>query len=167
MNTDILFKGSTMHGRESHSKNNPSTLRSSAFICGLLFLSLSAVAEVTVKEAWVRGTVPAQKSTGAFLTLTSTVDAKLVGAASPIASMVELHASEKHGDMMHMHAVDEVKLPAGKPVRLAPGGLHVMLMGLAKPVKAGDKVPLTLTIEDAKGARSQVEVAAEVRPLGK
>jgi copper(I)-binding protein len=55
-------------------------LCSSVFICGFLLLASAAHAEVTVKDAWVRGTVPAQKSTGAFATLTSTEDAKLVGA---------------------------------------------------------------------------------------
>jgi copper(I)-binding protein len=72
-----------------------------------------------------------------------------------------------HGNVMHMQAVEAVPLPAGKAVQLKPGGHHVMLMGLAKPVKAGEKVPLKLTVEDARGKRSIVEVAAEVRPLGR
>jgi hypothetical protein len=140
-------------------------LRSSAFICGSL-LCLAVQAEVTVKDAWVRGTVPAQTATGAFMTLTSTTEAKLVGAASPAAKMVEIHESMTMGGTAHMHEVESVALPAGKPVQLKPGGHHVMLMGLAKPLKAGDTVPLTLTIEE-KGKRSQVEVRAQVRPLGK
>jgi periplasmic copper chaperone A len=65
-----------------------------------------------------------------------------------------------------MHPVDGLALPAGKAVDLKPGGYHVMLMGLSKPVSAGDKVPIVLTVEDRKGKRSNVEVKAEVRPLG-
>jgi hypothetical protein len=133
----------------------------------MLAASTFSLAEVTVKEAWVRGTVPAQKSTGAFLTLVSSEDAKLVSAASPIARTVEIHLSSMHNHVMHMEAVDAVALPAGKTVELKPGGHHVMLMGLAKPVKEGEKVPLTLTIEDAKGNRTRVEVKADVRPLGR
>ena len=140
-------------------------LRSSALICGSL-LCLTAQAEVTVKDAWVRGTVPAQTATGAFMTITSSAGAKLVGAASPAAKMVEIHESMTMGGMAHMHEVESVALPAGKAVQLKPGGHHVMLMGLAKPLKAGDSVPITLTVEE-KGQRTRVEVKAEVRPLGK
>jgi copper(I)-binding protein len=140
-------------------------LRLSAFICGSIVLG-TAQAEVTVKDAWVRGTVPAQTATGAFMTITSTTDAKLVGASSPVAKMVEIHESSMTmGGTAHMHEVEAVALPAGKPVQLKPGGHHVMLMGLAKPVKAGDTVALTLTVEE-KGKRSHVEVRAGVRPLG-
>jgi copper(I)-binding protein len=65
-----------------------------------------------------------------------------------------------------MSAVESVPLPAGKAVELKPGGLHVMLMGLANPLKPGDKVPLTFTIEDKGGKRTQLDVSAEVRPIG-
>ena len=124
-----------------------------------------AQAEVTVKDAWVRGTVPAQSTTGAFMTLTSTADAKLVGAASPVAKMVEIHESMMHGNTAHMMEVQSVALPAGKAVSLKPGGHHVMLMGVSKPLRPGDTVPLTLTIEE-KGKRSTLEVKAAVRPIG-
>ena len=146
--------------RESH-------LCSSVFICGsLLLISLSAAAGVTVKDAWVRGTVPAQKTTGAFATLTSTDDAKLVAVKSPVAKTVEVHASEMHAGVMHMHAVDAVPLPAGKSVKLEPGGFHVMLIGLTHPIPAGEKVPLEFVVEDARGKRSTVAAEAVVRPLG-
>jgi periplasmic copper chaperone A len=141
-------------------------LRLSVFICGCVCLS-SAAAEVTVKNAWVRGTVAAQTTTGAFMTITSSEEAKLVGASSRIATSSEIHQSMMHGGVNHMHGVDEVKLPAGKTVELKPGGYHLMLMGLAKPVAEGQKVPITLTVQDAKGKKSTVEVQAEVRGLGK
>ena len=140
-------------------------LRLSVFICGCL--CLDALAEVTVKDAWVRGTVPAQKVTGAFMTITSSEDAKLMGASSAIASSSEIHESSMKGGVMHMHGVEGVTLPAGKPVELKPGGHHLMLMGLSKPVVEGQKVPITLTVQDARGKKSTVEVQAEVRGLGK
>jgi copper(I)-binding protein len=137
-------------------------------LCLAMFLSFAGLAHaaVTVKDAWVRGTVPAQKTTGAFATLTSTEDAKLVAVKSPIAKTVEVHRSEMHGGMMHMEAVDAVPLPAGKAVELEPGGFHVMLIGLTRPIPAGMKVPLEFVIEDAKGKRSTVSAEAPVRPLG-
>ena len=140
-------------------------LRLSVFICGCV--CLNATAEVTVKNAWVRGTVPAQTATGAFMTITSSEEAKLVGASSRIATSSEIHQSMMHGGVNHMHGVDEVTLPAGKAVELKPGGYHLMLMGLAKPVAEGQKVPITLTVQDAKGKKSTVEVLADVRGLGK
>ena len=121
---------------------------------------------VTATDAWVRGTVPSQDTTGAFMTLTSTEDAKLVAVATPIAKIAEVHQTMNHAGMMHMEAVKSLPLPAGKPVALQPGGYHVMLMGVKGPVKPDSKVPLTLTLEDAKGKRSTVTVEAVVRPLG-
>ena len=129
--------------------------------------SLNVAAAVTATDAWVRGTVPAQKSTGAFVTLRSTDDARLVGVATAIAKSAEIHESGMSGGTMRMRAVDSVALPAGRRIELKPGGYHVMLLGIAKPLGAGDKVPLTLTIEGPGGRRSTVEVIAEVRPLGR
>jgi copper(I)-binding protein len=142
-------------------------LRSCVLVCGFLaLLSTPVHAEVKATNAWVRATVAAQKSTGAFLTLTSSVDAKVLSASSPAAAIVEIHSSSMEGGMMQMRAVDALPLPAGKPVELKPGGLHVMLMGLAKAVVQGEKVPIVFVIEDAAGKRSTLEVRAEARPLG-
>ena len=132
----------------------------------VLLVGTLAHAEVTAKDAWVRGTVPAQKITGAFMTLTSTEDAKIVGASSPAAKKAEIHSSMMMGGVNHMHAIDAIALPAGKPVELKPGGNHVMLMDLARQVKPGDVVPIVFTIEGRDGKRTQFEVKATARPLG-
>jgi copper(I)-binding protein len=150
----------------SHPGATKSYPRVFAFVGGWLLVSTAAWAGVTTTDAWVRGTVPSQDTTGAFLTITSSESAKLVGVATPIAKTAEIHQTMNHGGMMHMDGVKAVELPAGKPVPLQPGGYHVMLMGLKAPVKADSKVPLTLTIEDARGKRSTVRVEASVRPLG-
>lgn len=141
-----------------------------AWILGCLVLagaSLAAIAEVTATGAWVRGTVPAQTSTGAFMTLHSTHYARIVEVRSPLAKTAEIHASEMTGGVMHMHALDDFLLLPGKRVELKPGGYHIMLTGLARPLAAGETVPLTLVIESSQGARQTLEVKAEVRPLGK
>ena len=142
---------------------SPAHLRSFAFICGSL--AVVAQAEVTVKDVWVRGMVPAQTSTGAYMTLTSTTDAKLVAVTSPAAKMTGIHETKMKGGTNHMDEVESIALPAGKAVKLAPGGHHVMLMEM-KAVKPGDTVPLVLAIEEKGGKRVSVEVKAEVRPLG-
>jgi copper(I)-binding protein len=127
--------------------------------------ALPALAQVTVGEPWVRATVAAQKATGAFMTLTSAQPVKLVGVSSPAAGAVEVHEMKMVDDMMKMRQMQTLDLPAGQPVKLAPGGYHLMLLELKQPLKDGDKVPLTLEFEDAKKVRSKVVVDAPVKPL--
>jgi len=124
-----------------------------------------AWADVTVADPWVRGTVPGQRATGAFMKLTSPTDSALVGASSPAAKTVEVHEMKMDGGMMKMRAVPEVPLPAGKPVALSPGGYHVMLMDLAQPLKEGDSVTVTLTFVDKDGRKTTQDVKAPVRAL--
>lgn len=125
----------------------------------------SAIAQVTVSDAWVRATVPAQKSSGAFMRVTSPVPARLVAISTPVAGVAELHKMEMQGDRMKMAAVDTIELPAGKEVNLASGGYHVMLTDLKRQLKAGDTVPLTLDVVTGKDKHSTVLVNATVRPL--
>ena len=134
-------------------------------VLALMGLALPALAETTVSDAWVRASVPHQQSTGAFMTLTASSDSKLVGVESPVAKTVQVHQMQMHNDVMSMSEVKALDLPAGKPVVLDTNGYHVMLMGLTQQVKEGEKVPLTLTIEDAKGGKETLNVQAEVKAL--
>jgi copper(I)-binding protein len=136
-----------------------------ALLSLLSALALPAFADMTVADPWVRATVPQQKATGAFMQLTSDVDARLVSAASPVADVVEIHEMRMEGSVMKMSPVRGLDLPAGKTVELKPGGYHVMLMGLKQQVKEGDRVPLTLVIEAGDGSRQTVELTAAARPL--
>ena len=128
-------------------------------------LSNAALAQVTVKDAWVRATVAQQKATGAFMQLQSAQDAKLVAAQSPVAGVVEVHEMAMDGGVMKMRAVPNLALPAGKAVELKPGGYHVMLMDLKSQVKEGDTVPVTLVFEDKDGKRQNIEVRAPARTM--
>lgn len=125
----------------------------------------SAFAQVTVSDAWVRATVPAQKSSGAFMRVTSPVPARLVAISTPVAGVAELHKMEMKGDQMKMAAVEAVELPAGKEVNFASGGYHVMLMDLKRQLKAGETVALTLDVVTGKDKHQTVLVNATVRPL--
>jgi copper(I)-binding protein len=128
-----------------------------------LTVSLSAQAQVSVKDAWVRATVPQQKATGAFMQLQSVQDAKLVSAQSPVAGVVEVHEMSMDGGVMKMRAIPSLDLPAGKAVELKPGGFHVMLMDLKAQVKDGDTVPVTLVVEGKDGKRQSVELKVPAR----
>ena len=133
----------------------------------LLSLALSGVAraQVAVDAPWVRATVPQQTATGAFMRLTASRDLRLIGARSDVAQNTEVHEMAMQGQMMRMRQVPELPLPRGQAVALAPGGYHVMLIGLKRPLSAGEQVMLTLVFEDASGKRSEQTVQAPVRPL--
>ena len=109
----------------------------------------SAYGQVDVANAWARATVPGQTATGAFMTLTSKEGARLVGAASSAAGVVEVHEMAMEGNVMRMRAVPSIDLPAGRAVEFKPGGYHVMLMDLKRSLAAGEKITLDLRIEMA------------------
>jgi copper(I)-binding protein len=128
-------------------------------------LACSAQAQVTVKGAWVRATVPQQQATGAFMQLSAATDTRLVSASSPLTPVVEVHEMSMQDNVMRMRQVPALALPAGKAVDLQPGGYHVMLMNLTQQVKEGDTVPITLVFEGKDGKRESVEIKAPVRAL--
>jgi hypothetical protein len=140
-------------------------LHSVLLVAGALALAAPALAQVTVSDPWVRGTVAGQMATGAFMQLKSPTDTALVAAASPVAKVVEIHEMKMDAGVMKMAAIDRLALPAGKAVELKPGGYHVMLMDLKQPLKEGDTVPVTLTFEDRSGRKQTLDVKVPVRAL--
>lgn len=129
-------------------------------------VATTAVAQVTPSDAWVRATVPAQKSAGAYLTLQSVRAVRLVGASSPMAGAVEMHQMAMEGQTMKMRAVTAIDLPAGAKVNLAQAGYHLMFIDLKQQLKDGDTVPVTLTVEDAAKKRDSVTIQVPVKPIG-
>jgi len=137
-------------------------IRRIALLVAIVFASPLHAADIKIEEAWVRATVPGQKVAGAFMDITASRDMALIGGATPAAASVELHFMRMHDGGMEMREMESIKLPKGETVKLAPGGLHAMLIGLKAPIKAGDPVPMTLTFRDAGGQTSQIEVALQV-----
>ena len=126
-------------------------------------ISLPALAaNVTVGHAWARATMPGQPVSGAYMEIQSDADAKLLGVSSAVVPRVEMHEMSMDGDVMRMREVPAIDLPKGKTVVLQPGGYHIMLMNLKKPIAVGDIVPLTLRVESG-GKQQTVEVKAEAR----
>lgn len=135
-----------------------------AFTAFLLSLSGHLYAQnVDVKDAWVRTSVQGQKATGAFMKITAKEGSTLVGVATPVAGVAEVHEMKMDGDVMRMRALPNgLALPAGKTVALTPGGYHVMLMDLKATLPKDSTIPLTLTFKNAKGEQSQVELKVPV-----
>ena len=127
---------------------------------------------ITVVDPYVRLTPPGQTTSAAFLVLKNggSADVRLVRAESPAAKTVELHSHKHEDGVMKMRPVKEIEVKAQGEAALQPGGYHVMLIGINKPLKEGDKVPLTLGFED--GSKKQVEApvrritAAPAAPMG-
>lgn len=140
--------------------------RGLAALC-LLSLAASGTAlaqgagPITVEQPWARAAIQGGTA-GIFLTIRnngSTAD-RLVAASSPLPRVTELHTTLRDGDVMRMQQVHAIEVPAGGSVTLRPGGLHLMLIGLAAPLQAGATAPLTLTFEQAGQVTLQVPVMA-------
>lgn len=141
---------------------------------GVLLLALLCAGQaqaqsVIVKDAWIRGTVQGQTATGAFMELSAKTNARLVGVTTPLTKTAEVHNMKMENGVMKMFPVDGLDVPAGKTVRLASGGYHLMLLNLQKPLNPGDKVPLQLTFEladkSANKTRETVDLMVEVRDI--
>lgn len=108
------------------------------------------VAAIDIGHPHARPTNAGQQVGVGYLKLSNQGAAdRLLSATSPAAASVEMHSMAMEGDVMKMRQVDAIELPAGQTVELKPGGYHLMLMGLKAPLKAGDKLPLTLRFEKA------------------
>ena len=132
----------------------------------LIGLAFQVSAQTRVDDAWVRATVAGQPSSGAFMTVTASSDSKLLSVQSPVAKLVQIHEMSMKDDVMKMQQVQSVALPAGEAVSFDPHGYHIMLMNLTAQIKEGDKVPLTLTVEDAKGEKESIQVEAVAKAIG-
>ncbi|MBC7944774.1 MAG: copper chaperone PCu(A)C [Burkholderiales bacterium] len=121
---------------------------------------------VTVTDAWVRATAPGQTVTGAFLEISSPVRVRIVGVESEIAESAEIHLSAMDNGVMKMREVEKIEVPANQALRFAPGGYHIMLIDLKKPLARGDKVPLAIKLERADKTRIEVSFEATVRAIG-
>lgn len=119
---------------------------------------------IEIKSAWARATPPKAAAGGAFLTITNTgaTTDNLMGASSGVAKTVEMHTHMQQGDVMRMVALSNIELQPGKSVELAPGGLHIMLIGLKQPLAEGASFPLELDFAVA----GKVTVTVDVKAVG-
>lgn len=124
-------------------------VKTSLFATLLLMLSHMAWADVAITEAWARASTPGQKVGAAYMTLQSAQPLKLVYVeSSSHADEVEIHSMTMNNGIMKMRKLDALELQPNKPEKLAPGGFHLMLFGLKKPLKAGETVTLKLCFKD-------------------
>lgn len=149
---------------------NPITTRVgvTATLLALLLPAAAALADgvadqVTVIDPYVRAVPPVVGTTAAFMQLRSDAATEhfVVEAFHPAAGAVELHMHTMDGEVMRMRRVSHFHLPPGGKAVLQPGGEHIMLFDLVKPLTPGEQVPITLTFDDG----STKQVTAEVRRI--
>ena len=133
-----------------------------ALLAGLPVPTRAQNAPVTVSAPWARATAGGQTTGAAYLTLLSPLPDQLTGASTPAADTAEVHENVMDGAVMRMRPIPALDLPAGKPVALAPGGYHVMLMHLRAPLVVGQSFPLHLTFAHA----APVDITVPVAKLG-
>jgi copper(I)-binding protein len=136
-----------------------------AVLATLAFLlpvnDLRAADAPVVSDAWARATAPGAAMGAAYLAIAGGAEADALKAVSTKrAQSVEMHTVEQADGVMKMRELDSVEVPAGKRVQFAPGGMHLMLIGLGSPLVAGERFEMQLEFAIA-GTRS---VIVEVRP---
>jgi hypothetical protein len=131
----------------------------------LLTASASAAAPpaLTAQDAWIRAT-PGVDVAAAYLTLhnTGTQAVVVTGVRCPAAESAMIHETTLSNGESTMRPHESLRIAPGETVRFAPGGLHIMLHGLKRPLAAGDEVPVTMLFEGG----GSVTAMARVRPLG-
>ncbi len=121
------------------------------------------VGDLSIENPWARATAPSARNGAAFFTVTNDgASDRLIAASADVAEVVELHTHIMDGPVMRMRQVEAIDVTGGTTTALQPGGLHVMLIGLHKPLVEGEQFPLTLTFETA----GSVTVEVSVRSLG-
>lgn len=124
--------------------------------------------DIAIGHPFAQATLPSARTGAAYLSLANSgaEDDRLLSASSGIAEKIEIHEVGVTGDVVTMRpAVDGVSIPAGQKVELAPGGYHLMLTGLKKPLVKGERVPIVLKFQHA--GEIAVELAVEAATVAR
>jgi copper(I)-binding protein len=131
----------------------------------LLCLPFAALAQsakdIEIDNAWSRATAPGAKIAAGYMVVRNKAAKpdRLVGASSPAAAKVELHVTQKDGDVLRMREVKGYDVPAKGSFELKPGAAHMMLVEIKRPFKEGDKIPVTLRFERAGELKAELQVS--------
>ena len=146
------------------------TLFAAAIACAAISAQAPAAsaADLSIEGAYARAVPEGVRASAAYMTIANTgaEDDRLVAASASFAARVELHTHILENGVARMREVEGgIPVPAGETVSLAPGGLHVMLMGLSGPLAEGSTAPITLVFERAGAIAVEAPVKA-VKPMG-
>ena len=125
------------------------------FFTGTTFAKSS---DIVIKNAWARASNT--KTSAAYMKIKNLTksDVVFLSASSDVASIVELHKTVTENNISQMVPINKLVIPAKDKVVMKPKGLHIMLIGLKKPLNKGSYIPLTLHFENMKSLTINVEV---------
>lgn len=133
------------------------------FLFAVLGISLAWAqsSAITVQQPWARATPGGAKTGVVYMTIINNggIDDQLVAASTPVAGEAQVHEMTMDNGVMKMRPIPALDVKPGATVKLAPGGYHVMLLDLKRPLKDGDSFPLTLTFAKSGKRNVQVKVA--------
>ena len=140
------------------------------FVLIILFPSLAQALDsiknnelVSIKNAWVRPSNPGQEVGAAYMTFLSSQDTTLISVESDITNAIEIHSMSVENGVMKMRMLDTLELQAGKPYKLEPGGFHLMLFDLKKPLIRDDQVKFVLTFKKKNKASIKQSIIVKVQ----
>jgi copper(I)-binding protein len=145
-----------------------------AMACAVLLVGLFAApacaeevkaGDLVITQAWSRATPGGARVAGGYLTIEnrgSTPD-RLIGGSAEVCDKIQVHEMSMNNGVMTMRQLDKgLAIEPGKTVKLAPGGVHLMMLNPKSPLRQGDKVPVTLEFEKA----GNVKVSLDVQGVG-
>jgi len=132
------------------------------FLSGIAVLQaqIVTVGDVQIDHPWARPLPAISKIGAVYMTIKNSgvKNDSLVSGSSPVSERVELHTHIHENGMMMMRPVEQIEVPAGGEAALEPGGLHLMLIGLNRPMTEGEEFRLTLRFEHA----GEVELTVKI-----
>lgn len=118
--------------------------------------------DINVRHPWSRATPPGTAIAAGYMEIRNSgrEPDRLMGASTEAAERVELHVTEREGDVLRMRAVAHFEVSARQRIALRPGGAHLMIIGIKKPFAKGERVPLNLRFERAGELQVVLEIQA-------
>ncbi len=138
-------------------------LLSAMFIASILISACSKQDSIEIKNQWVRASNDGQDVSAAYMTIVSNEDTSLIKIDSDVADVIEIHSMSMENGVMKMRMLDTLDLIAGKPTELSPGGFHLMLFDLKKPLAAGKEAHFTLHFKNKAGQEKTISVTSPIK----
>ena len=139
-------------------------------ILAVAVLTAPATAKAPVHHVsgWARATVPAQSGSAAYLTIHNAGPGsdRLLSVSTPAAASASIHSTSMAGGIMRMRSAGPQTIAPNQKLQMKPGGLHLMVTGLRKPLKAGERLPLTLRFERAGLVRTSIPIQVQGKDAG-
>ncbi|WP_033916164.1 copper chaperone PCu(A)C [Campylobacter sputorum] len=136
----------------------------STIVSGMMF---AYAADIDVSNAYAKATPPNAKNSGAFMLIKNNTDKDiaLVSATNSLSDVTELHTHIEENGMKKMIQVPKIDIKANSTTELKPGGLHVMFIGIKKPMVVGENVKMTLTFDNGQTVTLDKVPVKEIKPI--